>query len=76
MENSFSELSNFINEGMFIKQSSALDTDISKFEIALVAVEIKFMHQFESRYYTCVEQGPTCSNQGRKIFLVRQWGKH
>lgn len=65
--------SNFINKGMFIKQSPALDTDISKFEIALVAVEMKFMHQFESRYYIRVEQGPTCGNQKKKIFLVRQW---
>lgn len=43
--------SNFINKGMFIKQSPVLDTGVSKFEIALIAVEMKFMHQFESRYY-------------------------
>lgn len=67
--------SNFINKGMFIKQSPALATDMSKFEIALVAVEMKLMHRFESRYYSWVEQGPTCGNQETKIFLVRQRDK-
>lgn len=36
--------SNFINKGMFIKQRPVLASDISKFEIALVAVEMKLMH--------------------------------
>lgn len=58
--------SNFINKGMFIKQSPARHTDISEFGVALVAVEIEFMHQFETTYYIWAEQGPACGNQERK----------
>lgn len=35
---------------MFIKQSPARHSDISEFGVALVAVEIEFMRQFESKY--------------------------
>jgi len=57
--------SNFINKGMFLKQSPARHTDISEFGVALVAIEIEFMHQSESMYYFEVEQGPACGNQER-----------
>lgn len=58
--------SNFINNGMFIKQSPARHADISQFGVALGAVEIEFMHQFESTYYIWVEKEPACGTQERK----------
>lgn len=58
--------SNFINKGMFIKQSPARHTDISEFGVAFVAVEVEVMDQFESTYYIRVEQGPACGNRETK----------
>lgn len=57
--------SKFINKGMFIKQSPARHTDISEFGLALVAVEIEFMHGFASTNHIRVEQGPACCSPGR-----------